>query len=53
MIFRVPNDGGREERLLELPIDCDDVRISRDGTEAICSMEESRLDLRLVDGLGR
>ncbi|HSG00298.1 MAG TPA: serine/threonine-protein kinase [Vicinamibacterales bacterium] len=53
VIFRVPNDGGREERLLELPIDCDDVRISRDGTEAICSMEESRLDLRLVDGLGR
>jgi hypothetical protein len=51
VLFRVSSDGGREDRLLELPTDCDDVRISRDARTAVCSMDESRVDLGLVDGL--
>ncbi|MDX1430687.1 MAG: hypothetical protein R3282_10375, partial [Rhodothermales bacterium] len=52
VLFRVPSDGGPEERLLDLPVACADLRISRDARRAVCSMDESRLDLRLVDGLG-
>jgi len=51
VLFRVPSDGGSEERLIEMPVDCKDFRISRDARTTVCSMDESRLDLHLVDGL--
>ncbi len=51
VLFRTPSAGGPEERLLELPIGCVEPRISRGARTAICSMDESRVDLRLVNGL--
>jgi dipeptidyl aminopeptidase/acylaminoacyl peptidase/predicted Ser/Thr protein kinase len=50
-LYRVPSDGGPEERLVELPVGCADPRISRDAQTVVCPMDESRVDLRLVDGL--
>jgi hypothetical protein len=52
VLFRVPEEGGAEERLLDLPLDCDDYEIDRTGRQLICNADESRLDLQLVDGLG-
>jgi predicted Ser/Thr protein kinase len=51
VLYRVPSDGGPEERLIELPVGCSDPRISRDAQTVVCPMDESRVDLRLVDGL--
>jgi dipeptidyl aminopeptidase/acylaminoacyl peptidase len=52
VLFRVPSSGGVEERLLDLPVDCADFSVAPNGREVVCTADESRLDLRLVDGLG-
>jgi serine/threonine protein kinase/WD40 repeat protein len=52
VLFRVPDEGGPEERLLDLPLDCADYEIDRAGRSLVWVADESRLDLRLVDGLG-
>ena len=52
VLFRVPDEGGTEERLLDLPLDCADFEIDRTGRSLAWVADESRLDLRLVDGLG-
>jgi hypothetical protein len=52
VLFRVPSSGGVEERLLDLPMDCGKLGIAPDGRTVVCTADESRLDLRLVDGLG-
>jgi hypothetical protein len=51
VLFRVPGAGGPEERLFDGPIGCWDLWVGPDGRTVVCSMDESRLDLRLVDGL--
>ena len=52
VLFRVPADGGVEERLLELPTACMRSRIDAIQGSVVCDIDDSRLDLRLVDGLG-
>lgn len=52
VLFRVPAEGGAEERLLDLPTMCKRFSIDPTGRSVVCEMDDSRLDLRLVDGLG-
>ena len=52
VLFRVPSSGGVEERLLDLPMGCGSFRLAPNGRAVVCTVDESRLDLRLVDGLG-
>jgi hypothetical protein len=52
VLFRMPSAGGPEERLFEAPIDCGDLRLGPAGRTVVCAADESRLDLRLVVGLG-
>jgi len=52
VLFRVPAAGGDEERLLDLPTTCERIRLGPTGRSVICSMDESRLDLWVVNGLG-
>jgi hypothetical protein len=50
-LFRVPEAGGEEERLLDLPLDCGDFEITPDGRSIVCAADESRLDIWIADGL--
>jgi Tol biopolymer transport system component len=51
VLFRVPAEGGAEQRLLDLPLNCGSLRIAPDGRTVACEMDESRLDLWVGDGL--
>jgi len=51
-LFRVPSAGGPEKRLFDAPVDCGEPRLGPDGRTVVCAVDESRLDLQLVDGLG-
>jgi Tol biopolymer transport system component len=55
VLFRVPAAGGAEERLLDIPLDCDfgwGIKLSRDGRKLACSVDGSQVDLHVIDGLG-
>ena len=52
VLFRVPAEGGPEQRLLDMPPDCMSHELDPTGTFIVCEVDESRLDLWLVDGLG-
>jgi dipeptidyl aminopeptidase/acylaminoacyl peptidase len=51
VLFRVPETGGEEERLLDLPFDCAIFEIAPDGRSIVCASDESRLDIWIADGL--
>ncbi len=54
-LFRMRADGGTEERLLNLPVECElqhAATLSRDGSRVICSIDESRRDLYVISGVG-
>ncbi len=51
VLFRMPAEGGAEERLLELPPDCSIQVLSPDGRSVICTLDESRVDLWVISGL--
>jgi hypothetical protein len=49
-LFRARSSGGMEERLLDLPADCEDpVTVSRDGKSAACAEVTTRKDIRVID----
>jgi hypothetical protein len=56
VLFRVRAMGGREERLIDLPPDCEEpVTVSRDGKRVACAEVTAQQDVRViedVDGAG-
>lgn len=52
VLFRIPSAGGPEERLFDAPAGCAEaLRLGPDARTVVCALDESRLDIRLVDGL--
>ena len=53
VLFRIPSAGGPEERLFDAPAGCAEaLRLGPAARTVVCALDESRLDIRLVDGLG-
>jgi hypothetical protein len=52
VLFRVPDGGGKEERLLDLPTACGDFKVDPARQRVVCSADESRRDLWLSDRVG-
>jgi len=53
VLFRIPSAGGPEERLFDAPVGCaEELQLGPDARTVVCALDESRLDIRLVDGLG-
>jgi hypothetical protein len=48
--YRVPADGGAEERLLDMPTACRVFLPAPDGRSVTCEYDESQLDFRVIDG---
>jgi Tol biopolymer transport system component len=54
VLYRIPAAGGTEERLLNLPVECDlsyGARLSLDGTRVTCGLNESKRDLYVISGV--
>ena len=50
VLFRVRATGGREERLIDFPPDCEEpVTVSRDGKRVACAEVTVRQDIRVID----
>jgi hypothetical protein len=52
VLFRVPDSGGAEERLLDLPTACGEFSVDPVRQRVVCSGDESRRDLWLADRAG-
>ena len=48
VLYRIPAEGGAEERLLDLPADCRILVLAPNGRSVICKRDESRIDLRVI-----